>query len=174
MGGRWHHAESVDRRIAPSMTHPAEPDSRFQSMSATSRVEVLSTCGRPLGPRSTAAAGCGAGVGGAIGCAVRRIGGTGRLLKGRPRSTPGQTAHLLKITAGSRSAEPPETGFFRPSGAGPPSTHWSSTAVVWFRRQGTARASQAAPGPAGSGAVRRASRDARGSSSPHRAPRCRQ
>ena len=42
-----------------------------------------------------------------------------------------------------------------------------------FRLQGTAQASQAAPGPAGSGAVRPVTRGARGSSSPHRAPRCR-
>ena len=48
-----------------------------------------------------------------------------------------------------------------------------ATAVAWFRRQGRARGRRAAPGPAGSGAVRPATRDARGSSSPHRAPRCR-
>ena len=43
-----------------------------------------------------------------------------------------------------------------------------------FRLQGTARGRRAAPGPAGWGAVRPATRGTRGSSSPHRAPRCRQ
>ena len=44
---------------------------------------------------------------------------------------------------------------------------------IKFRLQGTAQGSQAAPGTAGWGAARPATRGARGSSSPPRAPRCR-
>ena len=51
---------------------------------------------------------------------VERIRGTERLFKGRSRS----------------AAEPPETGSFRASGAAPPSTHSSSTAVARVARSG--------------------------------------
>ena len=64
-----------------------------------------------------------------------RIGRTGRFFKGRPRRPPAK----LLFCSSSRSAEPPETGSFTPSGAAPASTHWSSTHRGTLRAPALAR-----------------------------------